>query len=75
MPQIELERSDLELIRETLTFYEEKVRNGPYYPPPSSASDQEAERLRRRAALEQSAAIRHRITAALKSDGTQKKRR
>jgi hypothetical protein len=66
MPQIDLERSDLELIKETLTYYEDKVRNYPYSPFPPD--EQEAERLRRRAALDKSAAIRYRITAALKSD-------
>lgn len=65
MFQIDLERSDLELIRETLTYYEDRVRNYPYAGIP--AEQHEPERLRRQAALNKSAAIRYKVTAALKA--------
>jgi hypothetical protein len=68
MPQVDLERSDLELIKETLTYYEDRVRNYSYEAVP--AEEHEAERLRRQSALNKSATIRYRITAALRAEGT-----
>jgi hypothetical protein len=62
MPKVEFTDEELGLIRETLTYYEDRVRNYPYNVP---EAEREAERQRRRTALDKSAAIRYRITAAL----------